>query len=1168
MAITVYTATATLAEVASGQSVTATVPTGTANGDVLCLVLAATTVPATVTGWTAGPAITGGSVGLAVFYRVAASEPASYTITGLNSAAAGRISAEMVRLTGVDTTAPVDAGATATFGTAAADSPPVVTTTAANDAVIYAIALNAASSADVTVASGTTLITDSTGTGRRCLTAYETQASAGGTTARSFAITGTQINGVGATIAFKGGTATSGAGSLALSGTGSLGLAGSSPGARSGSLTLGGTGTLAITGSSANTSGGRNAYVQPFASDSVWNTAIGSGAIYEAATDPATASLQKAGMYPYVNAAQYSIPITIASSTDPMVTVTTPYNGSFTHHMPDTAQVAGGTDGNLEVMDGQYVYDYWQAIKQTTTSYTAQAGRKEDLLGTGLGGGIRAAGWPSIAGLIRKEEFAAGVIPHALDLALDPTQLKRGYVWPAISEDAGNSYSGGVPIGTLVAIPPSVDVTTLGLTREGLMLAKALQDYGAYVSDQAGGGPILYAEPVMAGTQGLSNLTSDWSAKVCKLLRVVSNSTATTVGGGGSRRQPFAAAPYIPGTTVVSSATLVHRIVGISDPTACRVAVQVTRATSARLKLGTDPAVSAGIVYGPSATPDGSGYAQLTASGLTAGTRYYYRVEMTDTSGVVGVDTGTVGQLKTAPVGRASFAFNFGSCTDAADSASLAAIAARGDDLFFHLGDLYYNDNASTALPTFLAQMKAKVEAPNHAAVFATTPTSYTPSDHDGMTNDSTAGVDPTAWTNWNSAYRTVFPATSQIPATTGAYYTWTWGRVRFVQLDDRSFKSSTSEADGPTHTALGATQKQWLKDTITNATEPVIVILQSAPWIGPAVSSGTGIDGWPGFATERTELANFFAASGKNIAMLGGDMHALCADDGTNSPGGIAFFGAAPFNNATSIKGGPWSAGTYPTTAGATMQMYGRMVVTDTGTQVSLAFTGYTSDNVARLSMTKTFAAAAATSGSGALAISGVGGLSLAGSGQSSGSGAGSLDLSGSGQLTLSGSRTGAAGSGGGDLTLTASGYLGILAGFTRADLAGIGGGSFSASTTGTLTFTGSPPGSGNLDVTATGALTFTAARYVFRGPVVYDVRPIETTYPPNRLFGYLAYGQTVWRDSAGQWHAQYAPGAEALAGAQLIYTGGRGHPLTDDDRAALVAGGYGDYIALETIR
>lgn len=410
---------------------------------------------------------------------------------------------------------------------------------------------------------------------------------------------------------------------------------------------------------------------------------------------------------------------------------------------------------------------------------------------------------------------------------------------------------------------------------------------------------------------------------------------------------------------VSAPAVLNTRIVGIPTRTQTYVSAQVGSAVftpgqiSVRLKVGTNPAVTTGVVFGPSVTPNAQGAVQLTASGLTPGTRYYYRVGMT-TGGTENFDTGAVGTFKTAPnPAPYSFAFNFGSCTNDVDSASMQSMAARGDDLFFHLGDLYYADGSGNTLANARAKMNAKISATNHQALFSTTPTAYTPSDHDGMLNNTNAGRDPIVWGNWNTAYRELFPTPRLADGgPLGVYYTFTWGRVRFIQLDTRSFATIPSAPDNAAKTRLGAKQKQWFKDQITAAVEPLIVILNADPWSGNATA---GDDSWLGATVERTELANFITASGKNVAMLMGDIHVIAAGDGTGSPGGLAVFCGSPFNNQPSTKGGPYVVGPYPS-GGAAVQQYGHMDVTDSGSSVTLAFTGLSADGTVRGTLSKTY--------------------------------------------------------------------------------------------------------------------------------------------------------------------------------------------------------------------
>jgi hypothetical protein len=99
-----------------------------------------------------------------------------------------------------------------------------------------------------------------------------------------------------------------------------------------------------------------------------------------------------------------------------------------------------------------------------------------------------------------------------------------------------------VPIGTLIAMPPSVDVAALGLTPGGAALARALQDFGAYCDDSSGSAAItLSAEGAAEGLPGLAQMRQDFPV-LHRHLRPVTNNTAATPGGGGIPRAPAAPA--------------------------------------------------------------------------------------------------------------------------------------------------------------------------------------------------------------------------------------------------------------------------------------------------------------------------------------------------------------------------------------------------------------------------------------------------------------------------------------------------------------------------------------------------------------------------------------------------------------------------------------------------
>ena len=412
--------------------------------------------------------------------------------------------------------------------------------------------------------------------------------------------------------------------------------------------------------------------------------------------------------------------------------------------------------------------------------------------------------------------------------------------------------------------------------------------------------------------------------------------------------------PPPPSDPLVSTSTLNARVVGVGG----QVTTKTTSATSVRMKIGTDVDVTQGVTYTGAVTPNAQGWAKHTATGLTAGTTYYYRVEMTEGTKTPVLDTSTgAGRFKMPPTAATSFSFSFGSCSNVDNPGVMTTIAARNDDLFLHLGDMWYSDGTGVNLSNYRAKMQAKLTASNMQSLVSTTPMAYCASDHDfGMNNNTTGGDSATARDYFNQAYREMVPA-SPVPATTGTYYTFVWGRVRFINTDLRSFKSSLATAESASNTAMGATQKAWFKNTITAATEKVIFVMSETPWNAPADPAA---DDWGGYTTERTELANFISASGKRVIFLCGDAHCLGYNPGdANSFGGAPIFQASPFYQTASQKGlGPLMVGNvYPSTGSAVVQQYGRVSVTDAGGAVTVTFKAYSSDNTERKTYTLTVA-------------------------------------------------------------------------------------------------------------------------------------------------------------------------------------------------------------------
>ena len=321
----------------------------------------------------------------------------------------------------------------------------------------------------------------------------------------------------------------------------------------------------------------RDLRLQPFSATSVWNLPIGRAATFEPANSVRTTALRRLGTA-WANEGTYSHPIVQARVTDPMAKVadTGDARRSASYRVPLAAPIARGTDRHLHVIDpaGISVDETWDAQRLSSAAFRVGRHERVDLRGAGIGpsNGTRAYGGSAIGGLIRAWEVDpshpsyTGRIEHALAIALRSDQLRytggssgydkgygtaKGYVWPATEQDWDSpwSYTGPVPMGAYVAIPGSVDLRSLSLSPQGLMLARAYQDYGAYVTDRAGDPVLAYVEPSTAGKAFTERLLGpSWTAsdlrKIRAQLRLVSNNGRATPNGaplGGARRARSAA---------------------------------------------------------------------------------------------------------------------------------------------------------------------------------------------------------------------------------------------------------------------------------------------------------------------------------------------------------------------------------------------------------------------------------------------------------------------------------------------------------------------------------------------------------------------------------------------------------------------------------------------------
>jgi hypothetical protein len=213
-----------------------------------------------------------------------------------------------------------------------------------------------------------------------------------------------------------------------------------------------------------------------------------------------------------------------------------------TARLPVGACASPDTDALMAVFQPNgWVLDVYNAIVLSDNTLIGGIASYVDARGDGTGwwNGRRASMLPSFAGLIRTGEIAAGRIPHALAVTMSPTVLKQQAVWPAYAFDRNAGYSGTLPMGSLLAIPASVNLDNLGLSAKGKILARAAQGYGVYVVDRGGAGGMTFMAELGNPEIRWQGDTQDLTIIRNQLKRVTNNS-AQTPGGGGTLLAPMA----------------------------------------------------------------------------------------------------------------------------------------------------------------------------------------------------------------------------------------------------------------------------------------------------------------------------------------------------------------------------------------------------------------------------------------------------------------------------------------------------------------------------------------------------------------------------------------------------------------------------------------------------
>lgn len=188
MAIT--SGTATVAETATGTSLSGTLPSGLANNDVLVAHYAGSDTVAnttfSVSGWVAikAPIEFTSSRLIASYYRVV-TDAGTQTAPSASWVTGGRATWEIQRYIGVDQATPLDCAVTYDVQVQTLPLPSITTVTDGARAISGA-AVDSAATGTLSKPTEMTLVADSTGSGRRAQIADEVRATAGATGTRTW----------------------------------------------------------------------------------------------------------------------------------------------------------------------------------------------------------------------------------------------------------------------------------------------------------------------------------------------------------------------------------------------------------------------------------------------------------------------------------------------------------------------------------------------------------------------------------------------------------------------------------------------------------------------------------------------------------------------------------------------------------------------------------------------------------------------------------------------------------------------------------------------------------------------------------------------------------------------------------------------------------------------
>lgn len=258
---------------------------------------------------------------------------------------------------------------------------------------------------------------------------------------------------------------------------------------------------------------------QYFSSSSYWYQPLPDNAPLDARSDTwAQKMVDKVNTYgKWINTTSYSTPVYTVPADQPLVQVkidwaAATYDDEFAAvPVPVGLIPAAGNDGHAAIWQPSTdtLWEFWQMRvgldgkwHANTAGKITNASQSDGTFAPHSGQlyGGDASGTPLASGLITPDELKAGVINHALSLAIPKPLYQWYWSWPAISSDGDSTDPYDIPEGARFRLPANLDLTKLGLTRTGYIIAKAVQKYGLVINDRSSSVHFDAQDPVNLGS--------------------------------------------------------------------------------------------------------------------------------------------------------------------------------------------------------------------------------------------------------------------------------------------------------------------------------------------------------------------------------------------------------------------------------------------------------------------------------------------------------------------------------------------------------------------------------------------------------------------------------------------------------------------------------------------